>query len=40
VCLKTSGKELQSDDAFELGVFRLIDNAHASFAELLENSIM
>jgi hypothetical protein len=36
----TLGKKLESDEASELGVFRLINNAHPAAAEFLNNSVV
>jgi hypothetical protein len=33
-------KEFQCDDAVELGVVGLVDDAHAAFAELLEDLVV
>jgi hypothetical protein len=34
------GKEFEGDEAAEVGVFRLVDDAHAATAQLLDNSVM
>ena len=33
-------EEFQSDGAFELGIFGLVDDTHAPFPELLEDLVM
>jgi hypothetical protein len=40
VCREPIGKELQGDEAVQLGVFRFVHNAHAAATEFLEDAVM
>lgn len=40
VLKQVSGQEFQRDGALELGVFGLVNNTHAAFAELADDAVM